>query len=236
MSGVLNMRVIPKESQANTRFIPRIGLSILVIAAMLFFSSGRIDWVMAWIFLGTCAIHSAVMLLFADPELLEERTKDHKDAKKWDLVLVFVIAMLGPVCLLVMAGLDARLGWSPPISLGVQIAGAVLSTLGILITDWAVLTNRFFSSVIRIQRERGHTVVTSGPYEVVRHPGYVGVVVHNLGLPLMLGSLWALLPAALVIAAVVVRTAVEDATLQEELYGYKGYVLRVRYRLLPYVW
>jgi protein-S-isoprenylcysteine O-methyltransferase Ste14 len=98
------------------------------------------------------------------------------------------------------------------------------------------LVNRFFSAVVRIQRDREHTVVTSGPYRLIRHPGYAGALITSLAIPLLLGSLWALIPAALVVCLLILRTALEDRTLQEKLDGYREYAGRVRYRLLPGVW
>jgi protein-S-isoprenylcysteine O-methyltransferase Ste14 len=107
---------------------------------------------------------------------------------------------------------------------------------GMLLVSWAMASNKFFSTTVRIQDDRGQTVTSSGPYRLVRHPGYVGFLVSNLATPLLLGSLWALIPAVVLEALVVVRTALEDRTLQAELGGYRDYARRVRYRLLPGVW
>jgi protein-S-isoprenylcysteine O-methyltransferase Ste14 len=101
---------------------------------------------------------------------------------------------------------------------------------------WAMATNQFFSGVVRIQEERGHVVVSHGPYALVRHPGYVGVILAMVGAPLMLGSVWALIPAAATVGVIVIRTAHEDLTLTRDLAGYETYAQRVRYRLLPGIW
>jgi protein-S-isoprenylcysteine O-methyltransferase Ste14 len=111
-----------------------------------------------------------------------------------------------------------------------------VAILGLLVADWAVVSNKFFSGVVRIQKDRGHTVVTTGPYRYIRHPGYVGTILHHLATPVVLSSLWALIPAGLVICITIIRTAFEDQTLLEELDGYKAYAKRVRYRLLPNLW
>jgi protein-S-isoprenylcysteine O-methyltransferase Ste14 len=103
-------------------------------------------------------------------------------------------------------------------------------------TLWAMAVNRFFSGVVRIQEERGHVVVSHGPYALVRHPGYVGVILAMVGAPLMLGSVWALIPAAATVGVIVIRTAREDLTLTRYLAGYETYAQRVRYRLLPGIW
>jgi protein-S-isoprenylcysteine O-methyltransferase Ste14 len=108
--------------------------------------------------------------------------------------------------------------------------------LGLALFSWAMFSNTFFSSAVRIQQERGHAVCNTGPYRFVRHPGYVGAILQSLVMPLMLNSLWAFIPAGLAVLLMVVRTALEDKTLQEELQGYTEYAHRVRYRLLPGVW
>jgi protein-S-isoprenylcysteine O-methyltransferase Ste14 len=111
-----------------------------------------------------------------------------------------------------------------------------IAILGFLVTDWAVVSNKFFSGVVRIQKDRGHTVVTTGPYRYVRHPGYVGAILTNIATPVILGSLWALIPAGLVVCITIIRTLFEDRILQEELDGYQSYAKQVRYRLLPNIW
>jgi len=150
--------------------------------------------------------------------------------------LDWTMAWLGPVAIALVAGFDLRYGWQPEVSPLVQGAGVVIVILGYAMALWAMATNRFFSGVVRIQEERGHTVVGHGPYALVRHPGYVGVSLAALGAPLMLGSAWALIPAAATIVVIVVRTAYEDRTLVRDLAGYEAYARRVRYRLLPGVW
>jgi protein-S-isoprenylcysteine O-methyltransferase Ste14 len=138
--------------------------------------------------------------------------------------------------LLVVAGLNERFGWLPAIPPSVQWFGVGLMIVGSIIGSWAMLENRFFSGVVRIQTERGHAVVKTGPYRFVRHPGYAGALVYYVGAPLGLGSFWALLPALFIVGVMIVRTALEDRTLQQELPGYTEYTKQTRYRLLPRVW
>ncbi|NIN68361.1 MAG: hypothetical protein GTO63_27370 [Anaerolineae bacterium] len=138
--------------------------------------------------------------------------------------------------MLLIAGLDLRWGWSPPLPLALRLAGLVVVVLGSATASWAMLSNAYFSTGVRIQEERGHRVVSKGPYRYVRHPGYSGFSLSNLGLPLMLGSAWALIPGGLLSSAMIIRTVLEDRTLHEELEGYEAYARKVRYRLIPGIW
>jgi protein-S-isoprenylcysteine O-methyltransferase Ste14 len=146
------------------------------------------------------------------------------------------MALYGPVATLVVAGLDFRLDWSPQIPSAIQIGAVILAALGSLLTIWAMASNQHFYGVVRINREEGHDVATTGPYRIVRHPGYVGAILFQLATPLILGSLWALIPAVLAVSATIVRTALEDRTLQAELDGYREYAQETRSRLVPGVW
>jgi protein-S-isoprenylcysteine O-methyltransferase Ste14 len=135
--------------------------------------------------------------------------------------------------LVIAAGLDHRYGWSPAFPLWLNIIGFILIAVGYAFGVWAFIENRFFSSVVRIQTERGHVVCDTGPYRIVRHPGYAGNILPLLGIVLALGSVWTVIPAVVALVIAIVRTALEDRTLQEELPGYREYAHRVRYRLFP---
>jgi protein-S-isoprenylcysteine O-methyltransferase Ste14 len=148
---------------------------------------------------------------------------------------MLLLALFGPGMLLV-AGLDERLGWLPAMSPAVRWAGGIVMCLGYGLFSWGMAENQFFSSMVRIQGERGHAVCSTGPYRFVRHPGYIGVIVYSLAAPLLLGSAWAYIPAVLTAGVVVVRTVLEDGTLRKELEGYSEYAQKVRYRLIPGVW
>lgn len=214
---------------------------LILPAVVLFAAAGRLDWPMAWIYvivLTAFTLGSRLVIFRKHPDLVAERAQAlrKEDTKPWDRVLVPIVAIYGPMAVLLVAGLDKRNGWSPEVASGVQIAAMVVVAAAILFAAWAMAVNRFFSGTVRIQKDRGHTVVTDGPYRFVRHPGYSASVLVHFAAPLALGSLWALVPGVLVVSALVIRTALEDRTLQEELDGYRDYARRVRFRLLPGVW
>jgi len=169
------------------------------------------------------------------PGLMAERqnTEKFQGAKAWDKVLAPLMALSISFPLPIVAGLDHRFVWSPAFPLWLIVLGFILTALGYAFAAWALAENRFFSSVVRIQTDRGHAVCDSGPYRLVRHPGYAGNIPPLLGIVLALGSVWALIPAVAALIIAVVRTALEDQTLQEELLGYRDYARRVRYRLIP---
>jgi len=208
----------------------------LWLGAFLFTAAGRLDWPMAWIYTGISIVDAILLLLVVSPDLMRERAHPKADAKAWDRVLARLTGPLGSTVILVVAGLDKRFGWSAQVPLAVQFVGLAAFVFGIGLMTWAMAVNNYFSLVVRIQKDRGHTVVTGGPYRYVRHPGYVGGIIFQLGTPLLLGSLWTLIPTGLIALLLVVRTALEDRTLLNELEGYREYVQQTRYRLLPGVW
>jgi protein-S-isoprenylcysteine O-methyltransferase Ste14 len=210
-------------------------VQFLILAAILFVSSGRLDWVWAWAYLGVGVSIVVINALVLPPELIAERGQIKEDTKGWDKVLgAFIgIPTLGTV---IVAGLDKNFEWSPQLDWVIQVIALVFYALAQGLFSWAMASNKFFSGTVRIQDDRGHTVATGGPYQYVRHPGYVGYITSWIATSLTLGSLWALIPAGLVMGLMVVRTALEDRTLQEELDGYKEYTQQVRYRLLPGIW
>jgi protein-S-isoprenylcysteine O-methyltransferase Ste14 len=210
-------------------------VQFLILAAILFIASGRLDWVWAWAYLGVGVGIVAINALVLPPELIAERGQTKEDTKSWDKVLgiLLITPTLGT---LIVAGLDKRFGWSLPLAVVVHLVALIFYALAQGLFTWAMASNKFFSGTVRIQKERGHTVASGGPYRYVRHPGYVGYIASWIATSLALGSLWALIPAGLVMGLMVVRTALEDKTLQAELDGYKDYAARVRYRLLPGVW
>ncbi len=221
------------------RRLTQILIVITIEMGVFFLASGRPGWVMAWVYIGVylafVAINAAV-LLSKDPELIVERGEVKSDAKSWDKLPALVVSFLGPLIGFLVAGLDVRLGWGPRPASWVSWAALVAVVLGYGLWGWAMAANKFFSGMVRIQTDRGHSVASSGPYRTVRHPGYAGLIVFTLATPLMLGSLWALVPAGLTVGVAVMRTALEDRTLQDELDGYKDYARQVRYRLLPGIW
>jgi protein-S-isoprenylcysteine O-methyltransferase Ste14 len=228
----------PPRGPLLLRAMVRLALVLMLTAAILFPVSGRADWRWAWVLLGAlfiCGTLNLAVLITRTPELLAVRLEIEREARQWDKFLSAFLASL-LVAVLVVAGVDERLEWSPPLAGSVHLAAVVLLVVGDLLLLWAMFVNRFFSKSVRIQRERGHRVVSVGPYRRVRHPGYVGWILMSAALPMILGSLWALLPAGLAVAGIVVRTALEDGVLRADLEGYEGYAMKVRSRLLPGIW
>ena len=210
-------------------------------AAILFLAAGRLDWLWGWVFIGLTALFMAshvVLLVPINPDLLVERAGGlrQEGGKQWDRWLAALAGGVFPVASWYIAGLDLRYAWSSPKPLAVHLIGAGLVILGFALFMWAMVSNAYFSEVVRIQEDRGHKVATDGPYHCVRHPGYSGAILSFLGSSLLLGSWWALIPAALGMGGYVLRTALEDKTLQLELEGYDAYVEQVRYRLIPGLW
>lgn len=153
----------------------------------------------------------------------------------WDKVLALLLG-IGSILILVVAGLDKYYLWTRASNLTVNLIVLTGIILGYGFSSWALIENRFFSVTVRIQTERGHHVIVTGPHRIMRHPGYAGGLLGYICIPLLLDSLWAFIPAILLMVVMIVRTALEDKTLQTELPGYKEYVQKTRYRLFPGVW
>jgi protein-S-isoprenylcysteine O-methyltransferase Ste14 len=232
----------PKEKTDLTAAVMKrmlqVVFTMLLQAAILFISAGRLDWVMAWAYLGVyvgIVAVNAVVILPRNPELIAERGQTKENTKGWDKLLTSLIAIptLGT---LIVAGLQARYAWSPQLALTIQIAALAVVALSYGLVSWAMASNQFFSSTVRIQMDRGQTVAAGGPYRYVRHPGYVGMIAGSLATSLALGSLWALILGVLAACGYVIRTGLEDRMLQDELAGYAEYAQKVHYRLVPGVW
>ena len=210
----------------------------LFFLALIFGSAGTLKWVNGWIYIITffcCVCFNLFVLLKINPEVIEERSRLPKGTKKWDLVLLSAgsIYLFAPF---IVAGLDEKYNWSTFYSIWWIYIGIIMLIAGDLIILWAMAVNRWFSKVVVVQTERGHEVITTGPYQYVRHPGYVGWGLMWLGTPLILDSLWALIPSVISLIIIVVRTVWEDETLQTELPGYTEYASNVKYKLIPGVW
>jgi protein-S-isoprenylcysteine O-methyltransferase Ste14 len=216
------------------RLIQVIG-QYLVLAVILFAVSGRLDWIWAWIYLGLGMGIFFMNVLVLPPELMAERGRPKNNVKRWDRVLTG-LAMLPLIGVFVVSGLDKRFEWSAGLSLLWHILGMSLFVTGMVLFTWAMVSNRNFSTLVRIQMDRGHQVATGGCYRFIRHPGYFGYIISVLGTSLGLGSIWAAVPAAVLAFLIIVRTALEDRTLIDELPGYSEYAVKVRFRLLPGIW
>jgi protein-S-isoprenylcysteine O-methyltransferase Ste14 len=204
----------------------------------LFASAWKWNWWNAWAYLGlylALLAFNAFILLGKHKGLVEERSQVGEGAKGWDKI-IGIITGIGGFAILILAGLDERFGWAGGIPLWVQIAAFVLLGLSYPLFTWAMVSNKFFSTIVRIQKDRGHTVQTGGPYRFVRHPGYTSLLVSYITIPIALGSLWACFPMALLVVNLFIRTVLEDTTLQNELDGYKEYAARVHFRLIPGIW
>ena len=231
-------------NESNTsvvvKWIKQTAIFTLIFGASLFISSGQLGWTMAWAYLAVFVAGQAIVgliLVPGNPELAAERAQFRRDAPyKWDRPLTGIVSLFGPLATLIVAGLDVRFRGAFQISFTLQLTAMAVVVIGSLLGAWAMAANRYFYGFVRIETERGHTVATGGPYRMVRHPGYAGGVLFDLAVPLMLGSLWALIPAGLTVCLLVVRTALEYRTLRAELDGYEEYARQVRYRLMPGVW
>ncbi len=242
---------LSRSHQTETSPAPRgrlpvrtvIGFVVFLVLGplVLFLAAGTTDWMMAWVYTGiylAASVGTRLIAVLSAPDMLHERAHslDAADIPQWDRWLMPVVALFGLFVSVLVAGLDHRNGWSAEVTTGVQWVAALLVAAGYLLSSWAFLSNRFFSAMARIQTERNHTVVESGPYRFVRHPGYAGGLLSYLAFPFMLGTLLALIPAVLTGVALILRTALEDRMLQKGLHGYAEYARRVRSRLIPGVW
>jgi len=214
---------------------------LLAVPALLFFSAGTLFWPMGWVFvalfLGSIA-SSRIIAWRRQPDLLVERARftQAEGMVPGDRLPAVFVGLVGPMLMVITAGLDHRFGWPPALPAWQQVAGGLAVALGYGLAVWAMSVNPFFSAVARIQTDRGHTVIAAGPYRVVRHPAYAGGLLSALTLPLMLDATWALLPGLAMAAALILRTHLEDTALQAGLPGYREYARSIRSRLIPGVW
>ncbi len=229
-----------KQAQKKVRTVIQVIVYALLVPMLPLLLSQRWDWWEAWAYAIICILSffvSRYLVMRVQPDLIKERGKflEHENTQPWDKVLAPLVGLGGNLIPLV-AGLDARYSALYPFSLGLKILAMVLFTAGIAWGTWALLTNRFFSGVVRLQTDRDHHVINSGPYRFMRHPGYAGAVLNYLAAPVFLSSLWAFVPAIFFVIVVVIRTRLEDRFLQAELSGYADYAQEVRYRLFPGIW
>ncbi len=225
---------------SKSQLVLRILVYEVFIGALLFALAGTVHWLWGWIFLAVFGVVNlaSALLVEVDQELAEERTTMKEDVKSWDKLLGGGGSILFPFSFLIVGGLDYRFTWSdgwsyPP---WLKIAAIAVALLGYGFSLWAARENKFYARYVRIQKERGHYTITTGPYRIIRHPGYGGLIWFVLASAVMLESYWALIPSGVIVLLLVIRTALEDKTLQEELAGYREYTRQTRYRLLPGIW
>lgn len=231
------------SAQART-FTPRVIVQMLLFVVVVPFLpllvSGDWAWWEAWVYalvgIGGFAVSRAIAAR-QNPDLIAERARflRHEDAAPWDKKLAPLVGLGGALIPLV-AGLDARLDWSPPFAMPLKLVALTAIVGGYMLGSYALVSNRYFSGMVRIQTERDHHVVSGGPYRWVRHPGYASALLTYLATPVFLDAVWAFLPAAFLAVVLVIRTNLEDRMLQQQLPGYREYAGRVRYRLLPGAW
>jgi protein-S-isoprenylcysteine O-methyltransferase Ste14 len=213
-------------------------LGIVGMGVALFWSAGRFDWRPAWaaiaVWLAWFTVMDIIILRF-NPDLMAERLSPPKGAKTWDRAILSILR-LTQLVRYIIAGLDQRYGWTGGFPLAAQIATFTVCVLSNALFTWAMASNTFFSQIVRIQSDHGHAVATGGPYHYVRHPAYVGMILFELAISTLLASWWAIIAGGLCAILLILRTALEDRTLQAELTGYVDYAHQVRYRLLPGIW
>lgn len=215
-------------------------LGLALYGLVLFLSAGSWRWPWGWAMWGLMAavvVAHPLILLPLHPELIAERNRGawRGGVKGWDRWITTLAGalMFAPW---IVAGLDWRFGWTAPMGLGTHLGGLVLAVLGYGLFLWAMAVNAFFSFGVRIQQDRGHAVIAGGPYRWVRHPGYAGTLLAQIGIPLLLGSPWAFLPCALTALLFLLRTRLEDQTLLVELPGYAEFAQHTPFRLVPGIW
>ncbi len=233
------MRAPAGLARAGLRYVATRLVTTILFGALLLGAAGRLDWSRAWLFLGITLIGeviSATVLTVVNPEVLNQRGTLMRPGTKRFEKIILPMWLVAAYASALVAGLDAgRFRWSA-LPAGLIPVGIVLIVTGYVIGTWAMAVNPFFEPTVRIQIERGHRPITTGPYRVVRHPGYLGAMLGGLATPLILGSAWMLIPVGVSVLLFVVRAALEDRTLEQELTGYANYMRRTRYRLLPGVW
>lgn len=214
-----------------------IGLGIF--CALLFGGAGTLAWSEGWLYIVVQVSSSMIVVLWLrshNPELLQDRMNLFKRiVKPWDkAIVILLIVASGPF--FVLPGIDAvRYRWSDIAPL-LKIIGfmGLLASSGLIF--WVMKSNPYASAAVEVQRERGHTTVTTGPYRFVRHPMYAGAILWFVSTPLALGSFTTFIPGIVLTILIVVRTYLEDGTLHQELEGYTTYAKRVKSRLIPGVW
>jgi len=228
-----------KRTSLRLRIISQGILAPLVVIVLVVLLAGRLDYWQGWGYniLNTFFIIVTVILLADRPDLIKERLRPGEGMKSWDRVY-FLVSTPMFFLMLFIACLDTGrgFGWTPMLPIAVYVLGYVMYVFGQSLFLWSKRTNRFFSSVVRIQTDRNQQVCQNGPYRFIRHPGYLSGILFTLASPIVLGSLWALIPAAVAAISLIARTALEDKLLKKELPGYVEYVKKVRYRLIPGVW
>jgi protein-S-isoprenylcysteine O-methyltransferase Ste14 len=231
-------QIVVKTPDHQKHFIRRliqVTTSLLFTMILLFVSAGALHWLSAWILFFISIIMLVINYFIFLRELISERGMKKENVEQWDKILTrFMIPLW--VAVYLVAGLDHRFGWTHQYAFWIQLMGLCLFILGNAMVSWAMVSNTYFSTVVRIQYDRRHQVTEAGPYQWIRHPGYLGMIVYHCFTPVLLGALWALIPAFLISILFMLRTIWEDETLKSKLDGYPEYSRQVKYRLFPLIW
>jgi protein-S-isoprenylcysteine O-methyltransferase Ste14 len=213
----------------------QVSMSVIIIAFLLFVSVGKINWIYGWLYILTSLLIIIINAFILPPELISERGRKKENKENWDKIISLII-MIPLFTIYIVSGLDIRFKWSGEFALWIHITSLIFFILGNAFVSWAMISNIYFSTAVRIQYDRGQKVSDNGPYRYLRHPGYLGMIIFYLATPLILGSFWGLIPSSLTVILFIIRTEFEDNTLKNKLEGYKEYVKRVKYRLIPGIW
>lgn len=210
----------------------------LLMSGVLLLAGMDLHWWQGWtlsIVLFVIGISSRILAERKHPGLMAERGKlgRGQNVKAWDRILAPLMATSITFPLFIVAGLDHHFGWSPAFPVWVNIVGLILAAFGYSFATWAIVENQFFALMMRIQLDRGHKLCDTGPYRFVRHPGYAGNILPLFAIIIALNSVWVVIPAVFALIVTIIRTALEDKALQQELPGYLEYTQKVRFRLIP---
>ena len=222
----------------KTGYLIKLFIGTFLFFIIIFISAGRIDYWQGQIYviIGLIMFVLQYTVLQIDSDLLKERSKPGEGTKKWDKTILG-LSFLITISMFIIAGLDSgRYHWSPHFHWSIYLLGIILTMFGQLLFLIAQKQNKFFSSTVRIQTDRDHSVCETGLYSIVRHPAYLGSIIQSLGFPLLFGSLWSIIPICLSIILLITRTNLEDKTLKNELKGYSEYCNKTRFKIIPYVW
>jgi len=233
MENIQNRKILSGRS-----ILIRSVIAFLVTIALVFISAGTLNYWQGWLFV---AFYVLISLLNASKfagskDLMSERIKPGPGVKWWDKIIFHIFVPLTTITVIISSLDGGRFHWSPRFPAVVYIISCAVMFLSYAFIMWAMFTNKFFSSRVRIQSDRGQYVIQEGPYRFVRHPGYAGVLFWQPSIPFVLGSLWGLIPAGLVIITIIIRTYLEDRMLRKELPGYSDYTKKVRYRIMRGIW
>lgn len=230
-----------KKKTFSIKVILQLVIVVVILPLLPILITWRWNWWEAWIYALTLFFGFAISRILAarkHPGIIAERagSMSRKDAKPWDRVLAPTLAF-GSILVPLISGLEERFQWTPdPLPVAIKIAAIVIMIMAYIFSSWAFVENAFFSGIVRLQTERGHTVCDSGPYKLIRHPGYAGGFWSYIMMPLILDSYWSFIPVVLLSIIMIIRTKLEDQMLQQELSGYSEYALKVKYRLFPGIW